>query len=125
MEERALRTKSGMRLRRYDYYAAARWIEADPGSGIHPDVAPLEGDVIVTKKRVSAFIGSDLVWVLRSLDTETLVVTGLATGGVVLSMIRQAADVDYRMTVLKGLCADPDPEIHQVLMKEVLQNRPK
>src|SRR5580693_7329339 len=41
---------------------------ADPkASNVHPDLAPLESDIVVTKRRVSAFAGSDLEVLLRSL----------------------------------------------------------
>jgi len=39
---------------------------------IHPDVAPLEGEVTVTKRRISAFTGSDLEVVLRAFVTWCL-----------------------------------------------------
>jgi len=42
-----------------------RFTEDDPGARIHPAVAPAPGDVVVTKRRVSAFAGSDLDVVLR------------------------------------------------------------
>ena len=38
-----------------------------------------KGEVVVTKKRVSAFAGSDLELVLRSHDVTTLVLSGIAT----------------------------------------------
>ena len=41
---------------------------------------------------------------------------GIATSGVVLSTLRQAADLDYRLTVLADGCLDADPEVHQVLL---------
>ena len=75
--------------------------EGDPAAEIHPDVAPHEGDVVIAKRRVSAFMGTDLEIVLRSLGAETLVLRGIAMSGVVLSTLRQAADLDYRVTVLK------------------------
>jgi nicotinamidase-related amidase len=34
---------------------------------------------------------------------------------VVLSTLRQAADLDYRLTVLSDGCYDPDPQVHEVL----------
>src|ERR1700731_528118 len=38
---------------------------ADPGgAAIHPDLKPMENDVVVVKRRVSAFAGSDLDIVL-------------------------------------------------------------
>jgi nicotinamidase-related amidase len=68
---------------------------------------------------VSAFSGSDLDVVLRSLDVDSLVLTGIATSGVVLSTLRQAADLDFGLTVLSDLCADNDPEVHRILMDKV------
>ncbi|GAA4639641.1 cysteine hydrolase [Actinoallomurus vinaceus] len=91
----------------------------DPGAAVHADVAPRPGESIVTKKRVSAFAGSDLELVLRSGEIDHLVLTGIATSGVVLSTLRQAADLDYRLTVLADGCADVDPEVHRVLTEKV------
>jgi nicotinamidase-related amidase len=45
---------------------------------------------------------------------------GIRTSGVVLSTVRWAADIDYRLIVLSDCCADPDEEVHRVLMEKVL-----
>jgi nicotinamidase-related amidase len=86
---------------------------------IHPDVAPFDGDIRVVKRRVSGFAGSDLDLVLRSQGITGLVLTGIATSGVVLSTVRQAADLDYGLTVLADGCLDSDPEVHRVLTGKV------
>ena len=86
---------------------------------IHPDVTPGPGDILVTKRRVSAFAGSDLDMVLRANDIDHLVLTGIATSGVVLSTLRQAADLDFTLTVLSDGCLDNDPEVHRVLTEKV------
>jgi len=91
----------------------------DPATQIHPAVAPMADDIVVIKKRVSAFSGSDLDVVLRSAEVDALVLTAIATSGAVLSTLRQAADLDYRLTVLDDGCADTDPEVHRVLMEKV------
>ena len=93
--------------------------DADAGGRIHVSVSPQAGDIIVTKKRVSAFTGSDLEVVLRSLGINHLLLTGIATGGVVLSTVREAADKDYAITVLSDCCADVDEEIHRVLTTKI------
>ena len=93
-----------------------RFTDGDPGAPVHPAVAPAPGDVTVTKRRVSAFAGSDLDVVLRAGGTGHLVLAGIATSGVVLSTLRQAADLDYQLTVLADGCLDADPEVHQVLL---------
>ncbi len=84
-----------------------------------PAIKPEEGDVVITKRRVSAFTGSDLEVVLRSGDVQHLILCGIVTSGVVLSTLREAADKDYRLTVLSDLCADLDPEVGRVLLEKV------
>jgi nicotinamidase-related amidase len=91
----------------------------DPATAIHPALAPRAGDVVVVKRRVSAFAGSDLDVVLRAGGIDTLALCGIATSGVVLSTLRQAADLDYRLTVLRDACADADDEVHRVLLDKV------
>lgn len=86
---------------------------------IDSSVAPLADEIIVTKRRVSAFAGSDLEVVLRSQDIQHMVLTGISTSGVVLSTTREAADKDYLLTILSDGCADPDTEVHSVLMSKV------
>ncbi len=56
---------------------------------------------------------------LRSLQVESLVLTGIATSGVVLSTLRQAADLDHGLTVLREGCADRDDEVHRVVLDKV------
>lgn len=89
------------------------------GAEIYQEVTPVKNDIIVTKRRVSAFTGSDLEVVLRSLGIKHIVLSGIATSGVVLSTVREAADKDYTITVLSDCCADRDNEVHTVLLSKV------
>jgi nicotinamidase-related amidase len=91
----------------------------DSAVTVHESVAPQLGETIVTKRRVSAFAGSDLDVVLRAGGIESLVLTGIATSGVVLSTLRQAADLDFDLIVLRDACADRDEEVHRVLTEKV------
>ncbi len=86
---------------------------------VHPAIAPGPDEVVVRKRRVSAFSGSDLGVILRAHAINHLVLTGIATSGVVLSTVREAADLDYRITVVEDCCLDGDPEVHRVLTRAV------
>jgi len=90
-----------------------QWME------FHPEVAALAEDITITKRRVSAFTGSDLEVVLRGQEIQHIILTGIATSGVVLSTLREAADKDYQITVLSDCCADRDEEVHRVLTTKV------
>ncbi|MEU4161458.1 isochorismatase family cysteine hydrolase [Actinoplanes sp. NPDC026670] len=89
------------------------------GTEFHPAVLPLPAEPVVTKRRVSAFAGSDLDLLLRAQRIGHLVLAGIATSGVVLSTVRQAADLDYRLTVLADGCLDNDPAVHEILVGKV------
>lgn len=86
---------------------------------VHPAIAPQPADIVVTKRRVSAFSGSDLEMVLRAQGITHLVLCGIATSGVVLSTLREAADKDYQLTVLSDGCIDSDEEVQHVLLSKI------
>jgi nicotinamidase-related amidase len=56
---------------------------------------------------------------LRAKDVRTLVLFGIATSGVVLSTLREAADRDYRLIVVKDCCVDLDADLHDTLVDKV------
>ncbi|KAH8651590.1 isochorismatase family protein [Tricladium varicosporioides] len=99
------------------------YVAGSPETLISPSIAPIEGDIVVEKKRVSAFSGSGLDVILRGLGIENLVLVGMATGGVVLSTVCEAADRDFRITVLKDLCVDRDVEVHELLIEKIFRKR--
>ena len=94
--------------------------EGDASNQICPEISPQAGDIIVNKKRMSAFTGSDLEVVLRSKGIDTMVLTGLWSLGVIESTARAAFDMDYRVIVLSDACTDRTVEAHEIAMQEVL-----
>jgi nicotinamidase-related amidase len=100
--------------------AARRQLHASaPATALHPDLAPLRGDIVVRKTRVGAFNTTNLDEQLTNLGVTTLILAGLHTSGVVLSTVRDAADRDYRIVLLSDCIHDPDEELHAVLMGQV------
>jgi nicotinamidase-related amidase len=96
-----------------------RLVEGTAGASIVPELAPRESEPVVVKRRVSALAHTDLQPLLSALQIDTLVLCGLSTSGVVLSTLRQAADADYRIVVLRDACADGDAEVHRVLTEKI------
>src|SRR5580704_7590479 len=60
-----------------------------------------EGEPIVVKHRLGPFVGTDLETLLRANGIDTLVLAGVHTSGVVLSTVRHAGDLDYRLVVVR------------------------
>jgi nicotinamidase-related amidase len=92
---------------------------SDPVQLIHSMVTPMEGEVVVGKHRVNALYGTDLDMILRANTIETLIILGYATSGVVLSTVRYAADLDYRLVVVEDCCSDSDPDVHDFLTQRI------
>lgn len=110
--------------------ASNKFVDGDETVQIHPaDLPPgvksmgESTDAIVTKRRVSAFAGTDLNLVLRCMGCDEIFFCGLVSSDAVLSTVRHGADLDYRLGVLGDGCMDRDPEVHDVLMDKVFSKK--
>src|SRR5215213_4267053 len=54
-------------------------VEGSPGVDIYPEIAPRDGEIVISKHRFSAFQGTDLEIILRGLGVTTVVITGVTT----------------------------------------------
>jgi nicotinamidase-related amidase len=102
-----------------DVKAAGLFREPSATTGIAPELTPRPDEPIVAKCRYSPFFANGLLHLLRMQDVRTLVFSGIATSGVVLSAVRDAWDRDYRIVVLGDACADPDCDVHQILLGRI------
>lgn len=100
--------------------ASNMMLDGSESTEFAPEIAPQDGNVVITKRRVGAFVGTDLQEVLRGGDITGLVLAGISTSGVILSTVRAAADLDYQITVLSDGCVDNDDEIQRVLIGKLL-----
>lgn len=88
---------------------------------IAPEVAPKDDDLVVVKKRISAFYGTDLEQTLHDLSIEKVLLTGVATDLAVQSAARDAHDRDFEVEVVANCCAaanDADHEAALATMKK-------
>lgn len=103
------------------YEAGDTFHEGSVGTEIDLPVA--DEDVVVLKRRASAFAGTDLDLVLRAGGVDTLAVAGVATSAMVAATCYDAADRDYQVTVLRDGCADGDPTMHDFFMDTIFPRR--
>jgi len=92
--------------------------------GVIPDtIAPQGAEIVITKHRISAFAGTDLAMILHANEIDTLIIFGIATSGVVLSTLTEAADADYRLVVIGDCCTDLDSVLHDCLIQRFFPTR--
>lgn len=53
--------------------------EGSEGTEIYPDIAPIEGETVISKHRYSAWFGTDLDIIVRNLKVDTLIICGTTT----------------------------------------------
>jgi nicotinamidase-related amidase len=83
----------------------------------------LSEDVVVRKRRTSAFAGTDLDLVLRARGVDKVAVAGVATSAMVAATAYDAADRGYRVSVLSDGCADDDAGVHEFFMEKIFPCR--
>jgi nicotinamidase-related amidase len=86
---------------------------------IDPALEPLPNEIVVVKRRISAFTGSDLEVILRAQGIQHVILTGYATSGVILSTYCEASDKDYKLTILSDCCGNADEMVQDVLINKV------
>ena len=107
----------------FETFFAARDIFHEGVPGTEIDLPVLEEDVVILKRRASAFAGTDLDLVLRARGIETIAIAGVATSAMVAATCYDAADRGYRITVLRDGCADSDAAVHDFFMDKVFPGR--
>ena len=80
-----------------------------------------ESDIVVIKHRYSAFAGTSLEQVLRSLQRDSLPFTGLTTSICVDSSLRDGLMRDFHVALLADGCAELSPEKHNFTL-DIVQN---
>ncbi len=87
--------------------------DGSPGQEILPELAPVDGDLVVKKYRSSAFWGTNLDLLLRSNGIKSLIVAGCTTEGCVESTARDALFNDYYVVVVEDCVASDDRAQHE------------
>lgn len=75
------------------------------GSPIHPDVAPIPGEKVITKEEANAFDRTDLLETLKSLHVKRLVLCGMQTHMCLEAATRAAYDYGFKCIVVQDACA--------------------
>jgi nicotinamidase-related amidase len=78
-----------------------------------------DADLVVEKRRVSAFFGTDLNTCLRGQGIKTVVVTGVMTQTCVESTVRDAMCYDYYVAVVDDCCASGGPAPHETSIRNM------
>jgi nicotinamidase-related amidase len=88
-------------------------VEDTWGAEICEECAPQPGDIVVTKHRSSAFVGTNLDMLLRSNGIRSVVVIGEQTPGCIEATYRDASYFDYYNVLVEDLVAAYRQDLHE------------
>jgi nicotinamidase/pyrazinamidase len=83
------------------------------GAEVIDDLKPGPTDMILPKRRFSAFFKTDLDQTLRVLGVDTIVVTGITTEVCVLMTVMDGLSHDFSAILLEDCSASRSKELHQ------------
>jgi nicotinamidase-related amidase len=86
------------------------FVEGTPRVEFIPELHVQAGDVVVTKRRYSAFLGTDLEAVLHTAGTRAVVICGLMTSFCCETTARDAHGRDYEVLFAADAVEGPDLE---------------
>jgi len=92
-------------------------VRGSAGHEIIPELAPVEGEVVLDKPGKGSFYATDLETILRALGITQLVVTGVTTEVCVQSTAREANDRGFECLVLADCTSSYFPEFHESALR--------
>ena len=86
---------------------------------IKEELAPAEGELVIYKKRASAFFGSPLCAFLNELGVDSLFMVGESTSGCLRASVVEACSYGYPVTVIADGVFDRHPFNHKVSLLDM------
>lgn len=92
-------------------------LEGSWGAQLHEELKPEAGEMVVIKRRVSAFYHSDLQLALRDVGATAIILCGVATNFVIEGTARDAADAGFVVLIAEDCCSTVSEAVHQASLQ--------
>ena len=89
------------------------------GAAVIDELAPQSGEYVVEKIRMSAFIGTELDLMLRTLGITTVFVTGIQTPNCIRTTVFDAIAYNYPAVLVDDAVGAATEEIHRANLRDM------
>ena len=90
--------------------------KGDPLTEFTESCAPEGDEIVIRKRRQSAFVGTELALLLRSQGIESVAIVGVSTGGCVEATLRDAGSNDFYAVLLDDAVGAYDEVVHEAAL---------
>ncbi|OCC24850.1 hypothetical protein MB02_05155 [Croceicoccus estronivorus] len=97
-------------------------VAGTPEVDIVSALAPEPGDIVSERSSgMIPFLGTSLDAMLRRMDVETVVLTGVSTNLAITGCTFAASEMGYYVVIAEDCIAGADPEVHETIVQEQLR----
>jgi nicotinamidase-related amidase len=93
--------------------------EGTPGVELAPPLEPEAEDYVITKRRYSAFVGTDLDLILRDNRIERVFLAGTKTNVCIRATATDAFERNYFVVVPRECVATDKPHLHEANLEDI------
>jgi len=97
---------SGVQKRKSFRHMEPTGVMGHKGTQIVEELAPTDKDLVISKRKPSAFFGTPLMSYLNDLDVDTIILTGGTTSGCIRATCLDAFSYNFRTIVVEECCFD-------------------
>lgn len=94
-------------------------VAGTPGAAIIDELAPRAGEYVLTKTRMSAFIGTELDLMLRTLGIKTVYITGIQTPNCIRTTVFDAIAYNYPVVLVDDAVGASSEEVHKANVRDI------
>ena len=105
--------------RRLEYVKIPACVRGTWDADIIDELLPSKGDLVVVKRRDSAFQDTEFELWLRSIGADTIIYTGVDTCICVENSIREGFNRGYDVILIKDAVASSWPDLHKATLMKV------
>lgn len=94
-------------------------VEGTPGAAVIDELSPRKGEYLLRKTRMSAFIGTELDLMLRTLGVTTLFVCGIQTPNCIRTTVFDAIAYNYPVVLIDDATGASLDEVHRANVRDM------